>query len=469
MHLFLLLGHGCGEPGPTANPDKDSTVDETGDSPAETGETGDSGEASSFLEFDGPAPKNLLLLSLDTVRRDQVGYFTGLDTTPNLDALMGQSVVLENHRSCSNWTAPSILCIYTGRLPWDDGYFPTQIYKKDGGDPDVPWIPDDLRTLANTYQDAGYNTLLVTANGVYSDRVGGGLANGFAEIRLPLWFAAPDVADKGELAASELVADGRPWMLGLHFIDPHHPYKAPIEYATDADELGPFQWDIGDEHELDVIEAAWPDMDEATREEATNWIHTVYRAELRYWDESFGELWANLDATGALDDTLVVFFSDHGEQFGEHGGFHHGASLYEGENRAITFFWAKNLQPKVWTGPTSHEDLAPTILDAMGMEPDPTYTGLKVGTAPEDRVQIKFNYIYGWGDPNIAVVKNDYKLIYYWNSEKHFQDLATDPDEVTNLYSPSDTRVTEYWDYLLPEVEKIQAEWPTLVPVAAGP
>lgn len=453
----------------TATDSSTETAAETGrDSGDSAADTGDTDAATPVLQFTGPRPHNLLIISLDATRRDQIGYFTGLDTTPNLDRVMAQSVVLEDHRSCSNWTAPSVLCVLTGAMPSDAGWWPTAI-DESGKAPEVPWVPDDLHTFTEDLADAGYNTLLVTSNEVFSDRFGGGMTNGFAEVRLPLWFPAPDVEPKATLAASEMLADGRPWYLHVHFIDPHAPYKAPAEWATDLDELGPFDWDVSDEHASDAIEAAWSTMTPEEQAHARDFLLTVYRAEMRYWDDTFATLWAELDTMGALDDTLVVFFTDHGEQFGEHGAFHHGVSLFDQENASTAFFWAKDLAPATWSGRTTHQDLAPTILDALGFPADPAMTGVRVGDAPDDRDLLFFNYIDGWATPQNSVVTGDDKLIYAWSSEKHFEDLATDPTESVNLYSPTDPRVLAAWDLLLPEVERMEATWPGLEAVAPGP
>src|SRR6185295_20292525 len=104
-----------------------------------------------------------------------------------------------------------VLCILTGYLGSDHGWFPTQVYESSGGDPGVPWVPDDLHTIAGTLQEAGYYTMLLTSNGVFDTRLGGGIVNGFETIREPLWLPAPDVATKAVTAAEDVLADGRPF------------------------------------------------------------------------------------------------------------------------------------------------------------------------------------------------------------------------------------------------------------------
>ena len=464
---FSILGLACTAPAAVGPLDVDSRPDTAAVVTPDSGTPTVSETPRTPLVFTGDPPRNLLVVSLDTFRRDQVGYFTGYDTTPNFDAIARQSVMLEDHRSCSTWTAPSMLCFLTGYLPSDQGWWPSQVYQAGGPDPAMAWIPDDLATLATALDGQGYVTLLLTANGVISADNSDGIVNGFQEVRRPLWLPAPEVASRSTTAAQDVLDDGRPFYLHLHFIDPHAPYKAPVAYTTD--ELGTFPWALDDENVPYTLEAQWSTMTTAERDEARRYMLTLYRAEYRYWDEAFGQLWQDLDALGALEDTLVVFLSDHGEQFGEHGAFHHGVSLFEGENRGVAFFWAKNLAPAVWSGPTDHRDLAPTVLDVLGFPADPLATGIVLGQAANPRDSFLFNYIYGWGPARVAVVTGTKKLVYYWNGEKYYYDLARDPDEVTNLYAPSEPGVVAAWALLQPELDRLTTLWPHLDAVNPGP
>ena len=76
------------------------------------------------LTFTGPLPQNVLVLTLDTVRKDYLGRYGDHQDTPWLDAVMDESVVLEDHRSCSNWTVPAVICLYAGQSPVDLGFEP---------------------------------------------------------------------------------------------------------------------------------------------------------------------------------------------------------------------------------------------------------------------------------------------------------------------------------------------------------
>jgi arylsulfatase A-like enzyme len=213
---------------------------------------------------------------------------------------------------------------------------------------------------------------------------------------------------------------------------------------------------------------AYPAADAAEQAAMMACIINEYSAEVRYMDDEVGRLWTQFETDGLLDDTLVVFFSDHGEQFDEHGRFQHTWSLYREENAAVAAFWAKNIQPMTWSGPTIHQDLAPTILDALEV-PLGSHTGVIVGTAPADRALVTFNAMLDWGGTLMAAEKDGQKLIYWWNGGKKYFDLSIDPTEVTDLYDPADPSVLALWTVLDAKIDEARAFWPDLVPTDAEP
>jgi arylsulfatase A-like enzyme len=198
-------------------------------------------------------------------------------------------------------------------------------------------------------------------------------------------------------------------------------------------------------------------------------LYNIYEGDLRFWDERFGAMWSDFESRGLLDDTLVVFWTDHGQSFGEHDDkFNHGVTLYDTENRSTAAFWAKDIEPLRWMGPTEHQDLAPTILHALHV-PLGDHTGHVVGHAHHDRVRVEFDYLQGYSIPIISAVQGDKKLMYWWDGTKRFYDIGTDPDEQTDLYDASDPDVIALWDELQPIVEHTDEVWPGLDPKDVGP
>ena len=423
------------------------------------------------LQFDGERPQNLLLISVDTTRRDQLGLTSGLDTTPNLDAILAEGVVLEDHRTCSNWTAPSMMCAVNGRWPLADGFWPTGVFDY-AADARIPVTPEGLPTLASLLAERGYATGLVTSNTVFSDWNSPNIVAGYTAMANTDWAAAPTVTAEA-LAMVEGMLEGRqPWFVHVHYIDPHGPYVAPESYATELKKLehgGDFDWDVTDSNQVYSLMSSWPWLTEAETLIAREYLFAVYRAELRYWDDSLGTLWRQLGAMGALDDTLVVFYSDHGEQFGEHEQFQHGKSLNPEENRVLGGFWAANMVPGRWAGPTQHQDLAPTVLDALVLEATDLHEGTVVGLAPDDRSLFSFCYLVGYCDPVMSIVKNDVQLIYHWNGKRFLYDVALDPEATTDLWSETDPTAIALWAELQPQVQAVAHRWPFLAPVDAEP
>ena len=415
----------------------------------------------------GHSPRNLLVISLDTTRRDRLGFFSEHDTTPTLEAAFSGGVILEDHRSCSNWTAPSTYCAQSGRFQLDEDVWFTG---RDENERDirVAYPPAVAPTLASILTAAGFETTLVTTNTHFST-LRNGAGYGFqTEVRV-LGGSGGVATDAALKESAHLGTSGKPWYLHVHFLDPHESYDAPSSYWSDPDLDCP--WDVSNVHVQAQLSggALWTGLDETERAQAQACLYNVYEGELRYWDEEFDRLWGELDRDGLLDDTLVVFWTDHGQSFGEHDEkFNHGVTLYDAENRSTAAFWAKDIARRRWTGPTTHEDLAPTILKALDV-PLGDHTGIVVGHAPEDRVRVSFNYLVGYSIPLISAVQEDRKLMYAWDGTKRFYDLGRDSDEQVDLYDPSDPDVVRLWETLQPIVEHTDEVWPGLKPMEVGP
>ena len=122
------------------------------------------------LDFAGHGPSNLVIIGVDTLRRDYVGRYGG--ASPHLDALLAGGVALDDHRSCSNWTFSALLCAMSGRSQLEMGYAPWKL----GLAP--PWIP----LLPDALAEAGFRSALVSASTVVGD--GTGYADRFDDFAL---------------------------------------------------------------------------------------------------------------------------------------------------------------------------------------------------------------------------------------------------------------------------------------------
>lgn len=462
---MLVLALGCSpDASPGGGPPSDTPVttpptDDTGAS-VPSGDTGPAPPAS-VLQFTGAPPTNLLIVSLDTTRRDYLGWFTGNGNTPNLDAVLAEGVVLERHRSCSSWTVPSMTCVTTGLSPFDLGWWPwTTDFAVPGSDPDLPTLAAQLAYTR------GFATTLVTANDLFDSMFH--FDNGFATVIRPSWLPAENVTNAALEQALALVGGRDPFYLHVHYIDPHGNYCPPDLYV-DASDYAPIGgYDLCyDMYPLAFYE--WPDQDPAWQAIFERDLQELYDAEIEYWDAEFGRLWAELDAMGALDDTLVVFVTDHGEQLLERGSLGHGYTLGAEENRSTAAFWAKGIVPRVWTANTVHEDLAATLQDHFDVVPPTPSTGTVVGLAPDDRMLRALLY-WSTGAARLSVVQHDTQLLYDWWGEKHFYDHAVDDAGLTDQYDPADPRVLDLWVEMQAFVDDVVLTWPSAgAPYAPGP
>lgn len=159
---------------------------------------------------DGPA-RHVVMLSIDTLRRDAVTPASA----PFLTGLAARGLSLERHRSCSNWTVASMMCALSGRSTVDLGFHPMTL------DP----LPDALEFLPDLLRDRGYAGRMVTGNEllVAENR----LTDGYDEVVLAKSQPASVIVDRGLELLDGLRSGDAPWVLHLHFMDPHAPYDPP--------------------------------------------------------------------------------------------------------------------------------------------------------------------------------------------------------------------------------------------------
>jgi arylsulfatase A-like enzyme len=400
--------------------------------------------------FVGPRPKNLVILSMDTLARDR----TGPSVTPTLDALATSGVRLANHASCSNWTLQSVLCAQTGSNPLSLPYLAEITL-----DPEPRPLPSTLPSLlpehfsvfasANAYFSSAWGTDAGYARSVYEEDA--------SLIRL-------------HTQAIELLEAGRgagPWVYHLHAFEPHVPYAPPEAYLVGLEDLPPIAYDLASAPDHYDALVRWVAMSEAERANVLAHMELRYEAELRWLDDQLAEVLADLRGRGLLADALVVVWSDHGEGFFEHFNQGHAYALYGEETDAIALLWSETIVPAVIDAPTTHADLVPTVLDALGYAAPPGLDGLPARLVPADRPRTAFTAARS-GVVQSAEVAGG-RLHYWWSGSKRYYDHAADPLETTDIYDPSSPGVQAAWAVLGPEVDAAAARITSLQPIDSGP
>ena len=429
--LALIFVVGCG----TGKECDDVTecTDET-DTTTLITETGDTGDTSPkpFLEQSTPW-SNILFITLDTLRLDRITE----SHMPNLSAILQESIVLRNNRACSNWTFVSMGCLLTGRSSIEQSFVPM----------DITDYPDSAEMFPEILRAQGFHTKMVGSHPLLSI---GNLFQGFDQ-RLNLNPAHADTVTEAALNGLGDLDQHERWFYYLHFQDPHQPFSAPDSYVTDLASL-PFtgiDWRSTDL--ASTLEPRWLVASSTEKENIVTNLIAYYDAEVAFLDEHVGSLWEGLLTSGALNDTLVVFMTDHGEQLYEHGGFTHDVDIYTEETSNLVAFWAANLAPTDVVFPTINQDVAPTILNALGLEVPLQMTGSILGFSETGRPVFSMTADEYFG-VNQSVEAEGQRLIFRWNGSRELYNLLEDPGETNDIFGDDPTLEETLFNLLLPEI-----------------
>lgn len=299
------------------------------------------------------SPPNVLLISIDTLRRDHCSlYGYGLPTTPTLEALADAGVRFDRFYAPSATTAPSHAALFTGHFQGAHGVV------KNG----VP-LEMALPTLAEHFAAAGYQTAGAVSSYPLHRRFG--FRRGFSAYydRFETDTSTMHPGDweghrvggafdrRAELTTEWVLRwlarrrdPERRFFLFVHYFDPHAPYAPPEPYADR------FATDPTDPLATAVAS---------------------YDGEIAYVDAQVARLTDALEAAGLGDDTLVVVTADHGEGLMDHGITRHGPQLYEEAVRIpLVLRWPARLPARhVISQPYSLIDLGPTLLELAGLDP----------------------------------------------------------------------------------------------------
>jgi arylsulfatase A-like enzyme/Tfp pilus assembly protein PilF len=357
------------------------------------------------VALDAARDANILIVTIDTLRADALGAYGGQVPTPNLDRLAARGARFDFAHAHAVVTLPSHASILTGLLPYQHGIRDNSGYR----------LRDDTPTLATRLKPLGFATGAFVGGFPVTRRFG--LARGFdvyddqiSELAGDAAGAVPerpaaDVVSRAVAWIDEVNRRGGRFFGWVHVFDPHSPYAAPEPFRT-------------------------------------RHADRPYDGEVAWTDHALGPL---LDRLSTLSrPTLAIVTSDHGESLGEHGEATHGMFAYEATLRVplIVALVAPGAPPPRGRGidlPVRLIDIAPTVLDAAGAEPDRSWLGsslrdvLDTGTGPDRPLYFEsmtYNLVRGWA-PLRGVVVERGKFVDQPIPELY--DLRADPAEIRNL------------------------------------
>ncbi|MEE2776540.1 MAG: sulfatase [Acidobacteriota bacterium] len=295
---------------------------------------------------------HVLFYLVDTLRADHLScYGYARETSPHLDAFAADATLFENAFAAASKTRPSIASLFTGLSPFEHGV--------NGG---YDRLPDEAVTIAELLRGAGYTTVGFIANPTIADELGFG--QGFEHYTLTGKAKDTHPTPMAELLTNWLdTRDGSaPFFAYIHAIEPHGPYQPPAQLRERFGAVPGMPFGSS-EHLKTLQEGAVPPAEG----EASD-LQKLYDAEISWSDQRFAQVVELLREHDLYDETIIVFVSDHGEAFFEHGWWQHGRVLYRevvGVPLVVRF-------PELGHGlrvaqPVQLTDLLPTILEAAGV------------------------------------------------------------------------------------------------------
>ena len=427
-------------------------------------------------------PANVLLISLDTLRADHLGYHGySRATSPFLDRFAENSALFEHAISTSSWTLPAHASLF---LSQDSSVHGANNHDRSVG--------SEATTLAEILQRMGFRTAGFYSGPLLAPKYG--FSQGFEIYKGHRELAAPDPSgppeakrfaervNHGALSWLEGLGDER-FFLFLHYFDVHAPYAARLPGMPGYCDLGAASGrdyaaiggaqtrrfldlhgvtedlvprELKPRHAIRALEKAGYEhlvrgfMDafklqgEQVADDERQCLIGLYDDGIRYLDHQLAQLFAELRRRGILDRTLVVLTSDHGETLFEHDHQRgHGKSLYQALLHVPLVISAPGMKrgrrvPQ-WV---STLDVLPTILDYLSADPPPTLQGRSLRPLIEGRASRSAPVVAeligrsGQAGSRVpdqwAIIQPPFKLIVSDDREQLFH-LRDDPGETTDL------------------------------------
>ena len=376
-----------------------------------------------------PAP-SVILISVDTLRADHLSCYGSQGvSTPHIDALAKGGTLFAQASAQVPLTLPSHVSLLTSTYPFSNGI-------EDNGQQLKP----GAITLARVLKSRGYRTAGFAGGFVLDRRFG--LDQGFDVYSSPFDLHKGVSTDPGDVKrlGEEVAQDAQAWLdqnaarpffLFLHLYDLHTPYSLPQRLQARYGRPG-------------------------------------YDSELRYVEGVLGEFIGFLQRRGLLETSLLVFTSDHGESLGEHGERTHGYFIYQSTLRVpLIFHWPATARAAVSRvlEPVSLLDVAPTILQALGLPSPPEFQGrallsLAGNTSPagspravpsrrDEEIYSESLYAHNhFGTSALrSLRRGSFKYIEAPRAELY--DLVHDPGESHNLFQEKKSVASSFHERLL--------------------
>ena len=431
---------------------------------------------------------DIILITTDQQRFDTLGINGANVSTPNIDRLASQGINFSNAFVQNTVCVPSRACIQTGRYPHQHGV----TYMESIVD-NTPGLPENEVTFMEYLQQHGYRTGAVGKIHMYPEKgfdwdmltggkgqrwlqpegsplgpgpLGSKYAGWLNEKRAGAYekiytercaqdsyrkLGVMDIPLSNEEYIESWIAENainfisseaqkeRPFFLWCGFCGPHGPFDPPEPYQK---MYGPKDMPLPPEL------PGLPSWREKWDEELMRRCIAYYRAMVSCIDHHVGEIAATLKRLGTLDDTMIIYTSDHGEMLGERGCMGKGV-FYDSVLRVPMWICPPVQCPhraRVSGGITEVMNIAPTILDYAGVTVPENISARSLRPEIEGRDEspeaIFSEYVSNDRKEYSKCVRTaTHKYIRFFNSGKEeYYDLVNDPNEQYNLAQTGEQR-----------------------------
>jgi arylsulfatase len=441
-----------------------------------------------------PRAARVLFITADQQRSDSMSaYGLGFVRTPNLDRLAREGVVFDRAFVPAPLCQPTRAALLTGLSPTAHGVLNNHVWFSP---PVRAWVPDVTA--------AGYRTAAIGKMHFYpwddphgfADRVSAEdkrhyyrrddytlwlESQGYERLHppsIPGYYegmgAMPSTLPAELHIDSYIGTQGAEWLrrnarepffAWVSFNSPHDPYDPPAELA-DLYLDAPIPAPVGSAADLESRPAVQRRAHRGTLENplfdidyrdltpaAIRRIRAFYYASITHVDNQVGKCLAALEEAGVLDDTLVIYSTDHGDALGDHG------LIFK------NFFYESMVRvPLIARGPSvargarcgalvDTTDIAATILTHLGRSLPPICQSRPLQPLLEDPSRPHRRAVFSYVEDRAMVRTDRWKLARYGDGDGELYDLDDDPEELRNLYGESAHAATraELLDLLVDE------------------
>ncbi len=419
---------------------------------------------------------NILFIMTDQQRYDTFGINNDIIKTPNLDALIEESVFFENARCTNPSCVPSRAAIMTGKMP-SECQCPAYITD----------LPTDEVTFMTRLQQEGYHTSVIGKQHFAKSKIDKGydeenIIDGHAVFAPPtdiasyLRYLAMNEVDPRTLYKKTCISGGewlvdekfhidnfigdlgvewiqkqeknpeKPWFFTLSFSGPHHPYDLEGTKYSELYDLADMNPPDSSYEDLEQKPPQYKNMNMYAKiylkdhtDEQYRKSKRAYYANMSLMDEKIGQVVAELKAKDLYDDTVIIFTTDHGDFLGDHGMMEKLQCLSDSLMRVPLFIKPaeKNSKFKKVSDPVLNHDIAATCLDLAGGKVPETLSNYSYTGYFDDNFTVKVRpEVYMEAGGIRGVVMENVKVVSYIDRDYgELYDLNNDPLERKNLWN----------------------------------